>query len=379
MRKTPASVVVLMITLIAGVTGWLSKASGAVEVPEDPEALLVYGEDGFLLRQSGSATSAQPALLSFPIDRTVQTVQVHVRHAPSSAVTLLGPSGKRIVNGMKGVRITQRPAEDIYIVWQPDPGNWELRIEGTGDFSVTAIVTSPVRIFDFNFVRLRESSHGGYSYFPIEGQPVIGLGEPEASGEAALVGEIASAHFALESERGEVLAPLSLKQNAPGSRDNYYGLVPLPSVPFRVVVSGNVAVGKGQDTRGIAYRRVFPTLYRARTLGIEVVGNKRVRAAPGQRLSLEYCVRNRGPAGKFEFAARDELGFVKGVTPESVEIPQDGTAIVRVNIALSPSAEEDDLDEVMLAAKQVDSSEIANTATASIWVWIPDPVEPDDR
>jgi hypothetical protein len=72
----------------------------------------------------------------------------------------------------------------------------------------------------------------------------IPLTGTDATGEATLLGPFGTAAFELVDAAGLKLADLSLVRGHPrAARDHFIGSFPLPSVPFKVTVSGISTAG----------------------------------------------------------------------------------------------------------------------------------------
>jgi len=217
------------------------------------------------------------------VDRTVSRLVVAVSADDFGEAVLQLPGGQTAEDGKDGARIATAPWGQTIAVDQPEAGRWSLDLSGSGAFTLDAQVHSPIRLADLRFVRPDLDVPG--EYLPISGAPVADDGETPVLVEATLRGRASSSAFTLESESGEHLdeLPLNLVSlNRAGTK--FRGVIRLPSAAFRVVVSGNVPAREilpaenVVHTPGLAFRRVFPTAFRARSAAnpaartIEVVG-----------------------------------------------------------------------------------------------------------
>ena len=76
-------------------------------------------------------------------------------------------------------------------------------------------------------------------------------------------GPLATAAFELVTQNGEMIKPLGMRVESPGSDEReYVGTFDLPTRPFRIAVTG-------RESRGKRYQRYFHTLFHAET--VEVV------------------------------------------------------------------------------------------------------------
>ena len=340
---------VLMSALVAGSIGFAQVERGVDEPRGERETRKMH-ESAVLLNRRGRLAPAERAKVPLLVDRTIRLLEVSVHVAAGGSSVLRRPGGQVAADRGAGVTITRTTSGEVIEVHRPEVGTWQLELAGAGDYSVSARASSPVQFDEFAFMRLLEQDPEGHNtwalihgvtHVALSGELVAGIGEPEAQGVATVLGDgVVDPIFTLESELGEVLGKLDLKPDESGAfEDGYGGRVPVPAVPFKVVVSGTLAGVDAEDSTGARYRREFPTVFRARSVGVEAAtGPMHIPVAAGQKPALRYLVRNRGSSGTFEMSAQDELGFVTGVTPRTVSIPAGETRTVTVTLALSADA-----------------------------------------
>jgi hypothetical protein len=324
------------------------------------------GDKSLLIERKGSISPLGGGRVPLLVDRTVTQLQITVSVTENGdAILRTPPPARRVLGvGSAGVTITSTNAGKIIQVANPEPGEWEVEVRGSGQYTVVGEVSSPLQFKGFQFVRPTQDLHGGF--FPVLGEPVpAASNEPAARGEVTLEGTVSDAAFTLESEQGTVLARLSLSKDTLGARrETYHGVLPMiPTVPFRVVATGNLPTA-GSGDRGLLYRRTSPMIYRGRSVGIETTGTEGVEAMPGQVLSLEYRIRNRGAAGDFVVTATTTRGSAVRL-PAAVRIAQGASATVRVAVTVNDDIQPGEQEVLDLIVKQVGSAPTALTLNAT--------------
>ena len=253
--------------------------------------------------------------------------------------------------------VTTLSSGSIISVVGPEPGIWTIQATGTGDYTIRSQGNSPLELFDFSFVEPSEDIHGGF--MPLAGQPLAGS---TAKGEAALLGPYSSAGFELVDEAGGLIAPIQLLQNYPQADPAHFlGDIDLPAVPFRVVASGI-------DQLGEPFRRQYPFVYRAQSVGIAVSGGGGAFVAPGTTTTLDFVITNLGPAGNFVIDVVDSSNFSTLATPALVSIPMGVNANASVDVVV-PAGTQGGLDVVvtLTATSELDPT-IFNAATEVLTV-----------
>jgi hypothetical protein len=300
-----------------------------------------------LLYRTGRLGAEKRMEIPLLVDRSVTELEVTVKVEELGSALLRGPSGQTVADRDPAARL---------VVANPEPGEWQLELTGFGSYEVGAQVESPVHFAEFSFMRGAE----GKEYTPIPGAPVGGEGAPESRGVAVVAGPVSSASFTLENRAGETVAELSLEHDAAHGR--YRGPVPLPTVPFHVVVAG-ILEGPSE---GAAYRRVFTPYYVPRSVEVDPAGPPSIEAVPGQVVTLEFHVRNHGPAGAFSMSTWNPYGSTaRLLTPREVPIEEGGTATVRVEVALKSDAAPG-VENVHLRAQHRADHDRSNTAEIAI-------------
>jgi len=257
-----------------------------------------------IVREQGTFSAGVTETMAVPVDSSVTRVVFSVTMDGKGPTSVTAPNGIALVPGQPGVTFTELTAGVLITVDGPQPGTWQLATTGTGQFALAAQANSSIDFAVFEFVELTNPVHPGLG--PIAGQPVSGTG----MGRANVFGAAAAAAFELVGEDGATLGPIALGRGAPNAaEDEFVGNIALPSVPFRVSVSG-------RDTSGFAFRRLFPTLFRAQSVRVRVDPAFQLEALPvGTTTRVRFFADNLGAAGSFAVDAADSQGFVQAVSP----------------------------------------------------------------
>jgi hypothetical protein len=204
----------------------------------------------------GNKAKSQVVSLDTSITKAIFSISLN----QLQSITLLRPSGQEVTPGQPGVTETDLTSAKIIKIDSPEPGNWMMRLSGSGGYSIEVLALSPISIVDVDFVE-KGGRIGHEGFFPIPGQPVIGKNQIAM---AKLSGTPLTASFSLSSEDGTTLQAIGLNKNYPDAGVNdYVGALVPPGSKFRFIVSG-----KNPD--GSSYQRVFPTLFIAQPLEVRI-------------------------------------------------------------------------------------------------------------
>lgn len=309
--------------------------------------------------------SGAPITLPIPVDTTISRLLVAVSVGPTGTVLLRRPDGSAVLPSDAGVTITELTGGSVISIDSPVPGAWELDLDGSGEVTAVVDAVSSIELRDFAFVDPNEDIHGGF--FPIPGQPVVAQ---TAFGQVTLLGPFADAAFELVDQTGNLLAEPSLLQGftledvdlfVEADETRFTGSIDVPAGSFRLEAIGT-------DTNGFSFRRQMPTLFRARTVGVDVDPDAIDVAPIGVPVSITFFVTNAGDAGSFSLEGGDTGGFVTGVTPTAVSLESGATAPVSVDLFVPPGVEEGTLFSVTLTATRASDPDDFNSATANLGV-----------
>ena len=261
-----------------------------------------------------------------PVDSKVSVLSVTTDLDAGLSATLVRPSGVPVtasdqdvnVNMLAPVAIgdTSAALRPLYTVTAPAAGLWHVEVSGNGqsggaNFSVVARGSSSgddaIRFTDFEFVTA--DAFGGYA--PIEGMP---LGGAAAIGRALITPRPATAVFRVIDPSGTTLQTLALTNDDSGAKPDFFvGALPLPSVPFSIIVNGT-------DASGTAFQRQFPKVFRAQTVAVAVEGTQSP-VLPDSTKQFTFDVGNYGSTTTtFDVNAVSTLGVVHDLSPASVSL-----------------------------------------------------------
>lgn len=340
-------------------TGGQAFVVGANEIPLLFDFLRprLEGDLTLVSRNRGDLGTGSTAILDVPVDSTLTGLLLSVSVDSKDEIRLRRPSGAVVADGDPGVTLAELSSGCIVTVDDPEPGAWQIEIDGVGAYNAALQGNSPLELGRFDFVALDGDLHGGFR--PIAGQPVVGT---EALGEAALLGPYASAAFELVDGEGGSLGPVDLRQSYPDAdRSHFLGTFDLPPGSFRVSV-------EGFDEAGYPYRRQYPAVYRAQTLAVAVDGAEVVEVAAGSAVDVAFTVTNLGAAGSFTASAVDSEGFVSAVGPTSLSLASGASGTVEVTLDVPLSATAAIGSALTVTVTRTDEPAVFNSARASILV-----------
>lgn len=315
----------------------------------------LLGDLSLVARRKGDLGIGGSISIPVPVDSTMTGLVVSVSVDSKNAVRLRRPSGDLVLAGDPGVTVAELFSGSIIDVEAPETGEWQVEISGSGGFTAAIQGNSPIQFDRFDFVRPNPAGdvHGGF--FPIPGQPVTGS---EGLGEATLLGPFATANFELVDASGVPFDSLALEQDFLfANPEHFLGSVDLPSVPFRISVSG-------LDPSGLPYQRQYPVVYRAQSVAVAVMGAPVLGVSPGSTVQVRFVVTNLGPSGAFVNTATDELGFVTSVRPSVVSLNPDESAEVTVTLRVPTGTEEGAASVITFTSTRGDDVSVFNSATA---------------
>jgi von Willebrand factor A domain-containing protein 7 len=284
--------------------------------------------------------------ITIPIDSTIERVTFSASFDSASAsLALFRPDGA-IVAGTAGVEDSTFTCSRIVTVNAPRAGAWLARVDGPGRFWLVVHAKSDLDLIGVEFVR-PGGRPGHEGLFRISGQPVAD--SPATLRVSVSDDEVRSRKFGWISSDGDNLNELDLPRTGD---DEFTGAVPLPNRPFRFVMTGI-------DASGTPYQRVNAPVFHAESVEITAPASMDTLPA-GQRSTVPFVVRNAGPAATFKLVAV-QGGSLVSVDPPAVNIPQGGTATVRV--VVSPPETGSSVDLTLTASTQSPRA----TTNSAIW------------
>jgi hypothetical protein len=337
-----------------------------LDVPND---LLGWEDDEHALQTIVAARVAvggRPRAIDVPVDGSISRLLVSVESLPGVTAILRRPDGTSVRETDRDVGFSDLKTMDLqreipanlrlYTIANPQPGNWQLEVSGSGDsVLVEARGNSPIA-FDFRFARLQESVHSGY--FPIDGMPLAG---GPATGQARLWRGPSEATFRLIDDSGATLRNLRLQKGLPhASDDDFIGTFELPAVPFRVVMNA-------VDSSGAPIQRQYAATFRAQPVALFFNYGKSDVVAAGTSRRFAFAVTNVGTETEtFALKVTATHGDALDLSPAVVTI-QPGTSVTPSFLLVIP-ANADPLYRIelrMTATSTADPS-VTNSASADL-------------
>lgn len=317
----------------------------------------LFGDFVTLQRSRGTLVGTGGREFVVPVDSTLSTAVFSVAIDVKQSVTLRRPSGAVVVAGEPGVTVTQLASGAIFTVGDPEPGAWRFSFTGSGEFRFAAQGNSPLDLFVFEFVELKNPTHEGYAR--LAGQPVVGT---TPTGIANLIGPFSSASFRLVDESGATLQAVTLSQGDPdAAADEFVGSFALPPAPFRVAASG-------LDGSGQPYERLFPTLFRAQTVRVGLNPDSVVSGLPpGSTTTLRYDVENLGPDRTFRIVGFNADNFITRLQPAILTLAAGATGTVEVDLTVPTGTPADTDVSLTVTATALTDPTVTNSATTDLF------------
>ncbi len=272
-----------------------------------------------VLSVSGVADNA-PQSWDIPVDSGLTDLTVAASGA--STVELHRPDGTLAVAGDPDVSLTTLGSGSTQVtlatVAAPQVGLWTATLASDGSpFSLNVFGRSALDLSSFDLLT-EVTGHEGTDYRRLAGQPLSGSAE---SAGATVTGEPRSVAFDLRSPGGDVIATPTLSPLATDGA--YFGPLPVPSQPFRPVLTGT-------DATGAVFQRVAAGVVRPQS--VVVTAPARTDLVPGIPVTLTFTVENRGEPGNFTVSAADDTGFITASAPSAIDLPTGGRASVEVAV-----------------------------------------------
>jgi hypothetical protein len=273
-------------------------------------------------------------------------------------LVLRQPNGQEVVAGSPGVEDTELNCGRLITVVKPRPGKWKAEVSGSGTFWLEGQGQSGIYFIKAEFVE-RGGRPGHEGLFRIRGQPVAG--QPATLQVSISATETRSTDFALVSSTGDVLQKVHLHATS-DDRDflDLAGEVPLPSVPFRIAVTG-------RDEKEMPYQRFYATLFHAES--VQVIPKFTFdEIAPGEKRTGEFEVRNFGPAQTFKATVVDAHKFVTRVEPQELSLAAHGNARLKVALAVPAATQAGIDDDVIVVVASTAGPPTTNSAIVHLSV-----------
>jgi hypothetical protein len=213
--------------------------SGAGFAQEDPNAQHITLQSGALV--------AETREIAVPVEVGALRVFFNLQLGEGITWTILTPTGRPLVLSEPNISVTETKDKRTVAMWDPRPGLWKLRLEGTGQFNISVTTQGELYVCCIQFFS-RHLIHTLDKFQTVRG--TRHQAQVYASSH-----NIDTIQFQLLDEQGRTLAPLKFRQSDLSNPYNFTLLIETPAQPFRLSAIG-------RDTNGKEFQRVFPWLVR---------------------------------------------------------------------------------------------------------------------
>jgi hypothetical protein len=293
----------------------------------------VVRSNGVDLLSVGDTLAGAPKTYSIPVDSTMSSLTVSLSGVTSLEVRR--PTGSVVSSTDADATFVPLSSGIIVRIASPVSGAWSATVSGSGIFSLLVAGESDLRFSSFRFTRLA-GRPGHEGYFPIDGLPLAGQ---TSTADAVLDGPFTTAQFELRNKAGAVVQVLALSRI---DDEEFLGDVVVPSTPFIAYVTGTDASGK-------PYQRVLPGSIGPTTVKVTAPDDQYLR--PGQTTTYTFQVTNLGPQDTFQITATDDQGYVQSVSPTTLTLKTNETAVVTVTLQPGTTAQPGTTDTLTVTAQ----------------------------
>jgi hypothetical protein len=296
--------------------------------------------DGTRVLWAGGTAADADGGYEVPIDPSITRVTFSITFdGKGGTVDIAGPDGRAFQAAAKedDVRLN---CGRIVSVDAPVSGTWRVTPRPSERFWAVIHARSERDMLRAEFVHLG-GRPGHEGLFRIQGMPIAGrpatlrvrLSEPEKT----------APEFVLLSSQGRPLQRVALERVADAE---YVGPVELPSVPFRIAMTG-------VDEAGVPYQRVDGPLQRAET--VEVLAGGGDTIAAGRDAPVTFTVRSHGRGGRYRITATAGGEVLTRVEPPFVQLGERSEQRVTVWIPAATIAAARGSIELMAVASSDDA------------------------
>jgi hypothetical protein len=360
-------------TAVAGINGdpayaQIASATGGQEFfLERGEAGVITGLADAAVRTSAvdilavaDSLSGTSQSFSVPIDSTLGIVTFSASGA--SAVTIRRPNGSTLQETDPNVTVLAVSGGTVYTVKSPPVGLWTATLNGNQLFSLNVSGESLLGLDAFRFVE-PAGRPGHQGLFPLEGLPVAGS---TATAAVDLAGPAATVAFDLRTRAGAPISTLTLAPDQTGSPGQFFGPVTLPTTPF-------VVYATGLDTTGAPYQRVIAKEIQSTTVRVFPPSPQNLQA--GLTTSYQFQVENFGPTDSFAITAMDDQAFVSSVSPATMSLQKNQTAMVTVELNVPSVVAKSLLDTLTVRAVSTSQDTLQNFAVVESALLVAPPLD----
>jgi hypothetical protein len=301
----------------------------------------------------------KPQTITIPVDSVTKRITfAFSMDTKGSQLKLTQPSGGAITKGLADTEDTELNCGRVLTVSSPEAGVWHAEISGTGKYWMEAQAQSDIFFVGVEFVK--EGGRPGHEgMFRIQGQPVAGA--PAMLQASLSAGATKTTEFYLVTERGETIQKLQMHAvNSDRQSLEFIGSVDLPSVPFRVAVTG-------RDVRDRQYQRFFPNLFHAESMEISPKLDFDELPAGGTK-QVAFTVRNIGFPRSIKLTATDAHQFVSEVEPKELVLGAGESGTVRVDLAVPAGTAPGIGDDLVIVAQSTAGPPTSNSSVLHLSV-----------
>jgi hypothetical protein len=304
----------------------------------------------------------KPQIITVPVDsvteRLTLTFSVDTR---GSQLKLTQPSGGAITEGLAGTEVTELNCGRIVTVNSPEAGEWRAEIFGTGRYWIEARGQSDIYFISVEFVK--EGGRPGHEgLFRIQGQPLAG--SPATLQASLSASATKTTEFYLVTENGQPIQNLHMHAiNDDRQFLEFVGSVELPTVPFRVAVSG-------RDSNGKPYQRFYASLFHAES--VEIIPKLDFdEVFAGNTRQAVFTVRNVGSPRTFNMTVTDAHQFVSKVEPKDLTLGAGESGTIRVDLSVPAGTRPGIGDDLVVVARSTAGPPTSNSSIVHLSVSSP--------
>ena len=309
--------------------------------------------DATLLLSATGAAGSDTGPLSFPVDQLIRRLVIIATFDGTGGTLDVVASDETAVEANEQIQDARTACGRSLVIDRPNGGVWQATPSASGRFSLRVHGVSDFDVAIAEFVENGAAlAHSGSSR--IAGQPVAG--RPGTLGVSMSGPVMQSYEFALVSEQGRVIEPLTLTRV---SELRWEGAINVPREPFRIAVSG-------EDQSEARFQRWSKVPFQPELVEVRAPsGVAEVQAGAESRLA--FTIRNFGSeTASFGVAASDERRFVTRVEPALLELAAGAEQQVTVWLKVPASAVAGRADQVTVTATSIGSRPTSNTAALRV-------------
>lgn len=308
---------------------------------------------------ASGALGSKGEIIEIPVDSATQRITFTFSvDTKGGKLQLKQPSGQLIGEGSAQTEDTELNCGRIVTVAPPAAGIWRAEITGSGTFWLEAEAQSEIYFVSAEFVKVG-GRPGHEGLFRIQGQPLAG--SPATLQASLSAAQTRTNDFSLVNQRGEMIQKMHMKaENSDREFLEFTGSVGLPSVPFRVAVTG-------RDLHDKQYQRFFAPLFHAESVEVSPkLGFDEL--APGSTKQAVFAVRNLGQARTFKVTVTDARRFVTKVEPKDMTLGAGQSGMVHVELAVPAGTATGSGDDLVILAASTSGAATTNSSVVHLLV-----------